>query len=61
MKTLTPNQIWVLESLRHRNCHWLAEIVERAWKRGWPYYIDRRVKALGLRRRFAQGNREAMV
>ena len=59
MKELTANQIWVLESLKHSGLRWLAEIVERAWRRGWPYYIAARVKAKGLRRRFAQGNKEA--
>lgn len=45
MKTLTPNQQFVLESLRRKDDDWIAAATERAWKSGESYYIDSRCPA----------------
>jgi len=60
MKQLTRNQIWVLEELKRQGCYWVATATEVAWKNGETYYIDKRVNAKGVRRKFNQGNKEAL-
>ena len=60
MKELTRNQVWVLEELRHQGHYFIADETERRWKQGLPYYIDTRVSAKGIRRKFEQGNKEAV-
>ena len=57
---LTPNQKEVLQTLRQQNCHWIASATEQAWEKGKPYYIDTRVNVKGIRRKFNQGNKEAL-
>ena len=57
---LTRNQIWVLEELRRQNHYFIAAETEERWKQGLPYYIDTRVSVKGIRRKFEQGNREAV-
>ncbi len=58
---LTENQRNVLASLRAREMFLLADATEQHWRRGETYYLDPRVKATGLRRAFARGNREALA
>ena len=58
-RSLTRNQQTVLEKLRQRGMWFLADETEKQWRRGQRYYLDARVNAVGLRRPFAQGNREA--
>jgi len=60
MKKLTSNQVEVLQALRRQGCEFVAEATERHWTVGEPYYIDSRVNVRGIRRKFKQGNREAV-
>ena len=60
MRTLTPNQQWVLDELRRRDHDFIASATELHWRAGESYYTDSRVgKVRGIRRRFNQGNKEA--
>jgi len=59
-KQLTKNQIEVLKMLREQHCYLIATITEQNWKSGKSYYIDDRVKVRGIRRKYNQGNREAV-
>jgi hypothetical protein len=58
-KTLTSLQIEVLTLIRAKGLHWIAGATEDHWRRGEEYYIDDRVNAKGIRRKFAQANRQA--
>jgi len=59
-KTHTDEQKAVLYELRHtHDCPWIASAAEREWKRGEPYYIDSRVYAPRIRRRFNKCNKVA--
>ena len=58
-KSLTRNQRTVLDKLRQRGMVFLADETEKHWRCGMRYYLDARVNAVGLRRAFEQGNREA--
>ena len=60
-RLLTTTQRTVLLRLRSRNLHWTADVTERRWRAGLPWYIDRRVNARGIRRLFNRGNREASL
>lgn len=58
---LTPNQQEVLATLRERGAEFTAEVTERHWRKGEPYYMDSRNAAReGLVRKFNQGNKEAI-
>jgi hypothetical protein len=60
MKTLTENQMWVLEQLRKKGGDFIAAATEEHWKNGEGYYLDTRTNFSQLvRRRFEKGNREA--
>jgi len=60
MKELTDNQKEVLDVLRKRAADFTASATERHWRAGKSYYLDdRNAAAKGIRRKFAQSNREA--
>ena len=61
LKKLTENQLDVLSALRMQNCPLLAQSTEKAWSQGKEGYIDSRVNVRGIRRKHAQGNKEALV
>jgi hypothetical protein len=57
---LTKNQTWVLHELKKQGCSWIEAATRNAWINGKTYYIDDRVKVRGIRRKFNQGNKEAL-
>ena len=59
MRELTDNQIWVLEELRKRGGEFIAEVTKQHWEKGESYYLDGRINARGIKRKFEQGNKEA--
>lgn len=59
-KRLTSNQIWVIEELYRQDCPFVASCTKEHWERGEEYYIDPRVPVKGVRRKFNQGNKEAV-
>jgi hypothetical protein len=62
MKTLTPNQLTVIATLRKRGSDFTAAATERHWKAGQAYYLDTRNGARkGIMRAFNKGNREAVA
>jgi len=60
MRALTENQKWVIEELRRQNCFFIAAVTKTAWEDGRTYYLDSRVSVKGVRRKFEQGNKEAL-
>lgn len=60
MKELTQNQKEVLQKLRDQGAEFIAAATERHWLAGEAYYIDDRVNVKGIRRKFKQGNKEAL-
>ena len=61
MKKLTTKQTEVLNALRKKNMDFLAAATEEHWRKGEEYYIDSRCNvSQALRRKFKQGNEEAV-
>ena len=61
-KDLTINQTEVLNALRKKDMSFLAAATEDHWRKGEGYYIDARCNvSQSLRRKFKQGNMEAVL
>lgn len=60
--SLTENQQYVIATLSARGASFVAEATRRHWENSESYYVDARCGAAkGLRRKFNQGNREALA
>ena len=57
---LTENQKQVIAGLELQGAPMVAAATKRHWEEGQPYYLDKRVAVRGIRRKFTQGNKEAV-
>jgi hypothetical protein len=60
--SLSENQKFVLSTLVSRGAHFVADVTRSHWEKGESYYLDARCGAAnGIRRKFNQGNKEALA
>ena len=62
MKTLTANQLEVIDILNRRGAGFTASATKDAWEKGETYYLDTRNSARrGLVRKFERANKQASL